>query len=366
MASPLESLLIPHLAEHGAISVADYMGTALLHPEHGYYTTKEPFGTSGDFTTAPEISQLFGEMVGAWIAGVWQSLNSPSPKGERELNTLLELGPGRGTLMVDMLRATRHAPGFHEAIAVHLVEASPRLQQIQQETLKDAHPRLHWREDMNALPPQPTFIVANEFFDALPVSQYLFTGGVWHERLVGVENDALAFTLSDPLPEGALDISAYPPPEEGDILEASPMALHMMHQLCMQLLMCNGAMLVVDYGYTQPAYGDTLQAVKSHHYHPVLETPGEADLTAHVDFAALADVARASGCKVFGAVSQGDFLRRLGIELRASALCRNASIQQAESILSGLERLVSPTQMGELFKVMAITAPYIERVEGFD
>ncbi len=321
----LRQQLEERIKTSGTISVAEYMEACVTH----YYATRDPFGKSGDFTTAPEISQVFGELIGAWLAVQWQAMGSP-------VCTLLELGPGRGTLMHDILRATQSVPGFHANLHINLLEISPALVALQRKTLKNH--RAHWLRNLDALPSLPLLFVANEFFDALPVRQ--FVGD--QERRV----DA-GFRF---VPGGEVTHETC---EAGEAI---------MKNLAAHIARFGGAGLVIDYGYAEGA-GDTLQAVKEHKKAGPLENPGEADLTAHVDFAALAAAAHAA--KVYGPVPQGTFLKRLGAELRAAALCKNATAEQQHTILSGLERLVAPQEMGELFKVLAICHPDLPAPEGF-
>jgi NADH dehydrogenase [ubiquinone] 1 alpha subcomplex assembly factor 7 len=301
-----------------------------------YYATRDPFGAKGDFTTAPEISQIFGELIGAWMAGGWQHLGAPHA-------LLCELGPGRGTLMKDVLRATKKVAGFHDAVTIRLVETSPTLIAIQNQALHGCHPRVTWQESLDNLPALPLLLIANEFFDTLPIEQHVMATNGWTERRIDCANETFAF-----VPEG-----------EEFIREESPASLAYITRIAAHIRRFGGAALVIDYGYHLPAgsgNGPTLQALRAHQETPVLELAGEVDLTAHVDFAGLARAALSTGAFVHGPVEQGLFLKRLGAELRATALCKAASPAQQEAILSGLERIVAPHQMGELFKVMAVTA----------
>ncbi len=334
----------------GPMTMARYMDLCLAHPEHGYYRTRDPLGRGGDFITAPEISQMFGEMLGLWAAQVWLDMGRP-----RRIS-LVELGPGRGTLMADALRAVRVVPGFLDAADIHLVETSPPLRDAQSQSLKDHRSRLHWHDRTAALPETPLIVLANEFFDALPIRQFQWTGQGWHERLVGLDDaGALAFGLS-PQPVARAALPMLPDnPDDGDIVESCPFAVDIFSGLCRRLQDHGGAALVVDYGYAGPATGDTLQAVAAHRFAPVLDNPGDADLTAHVDFSALASAARAAGTTPWGPVSQGDFLIALGIRERAAALRARARAQQASAIDSALERLTSTDGMGDLFRVLAAT-----------
>lgn len=336
----LQALLEERIAREGSIGVDDYMTLALSHPEFGYYMTRDPFGVRGDFTTAPEISQIFGELCGAWIAQQWMAQQEPSPC------VLLELGPGRGTLMKDMLRATARIEGFHSSLYVRLLEISPVLQALQRQTLRDTHPRLEWITALEELPSLPLYAVANEFFDALPIRQFVQE----QARRVVQENGALRLV---------------PDVQPQDVRETCEVGIAIITRLSEHMKRHGGALLAIDYGYEGESRGDTLQAVREHRYVSPLETPGEADVTAHVAFSALMDAATQTGASAYGPVPQGQFLRRLGAELRASALCYNATPQQRAAILSGLERLMAPHAMGRLFKAIAITPSGLPVPDGF-
>lgn len=328
--------LIAHIASNGPLTVAEYIARCNAH----YYATRDPLGMQGDFTTAPEISQIFGELVGAWVADQWQKTGAPQA-------LLCEAGPGRGTLMKDALRATWHVKGFHDAVAIRLIETSPQLRAKQQETLLNAHPLIHWAETFDELPPLPLFFIANEFFDALPTEQYVREKLELTQRRV--DHDGTNFVFKPP----------------GEVVrETSDVSCVIMRKLAAHIHRHGGAALIVDYGYDGVEQTDTLQAVKKHGYADPLQTPGEADLTTHVDFAALIQTARQSGAHAFGAVTQGTFLKRLGAELRATALCRQADPEQQKAILSGLERIAGPHEMGELFKVIAVTSSH-DKPAGF-
>lgn len=358
-ASPLSAHLKALIETDGPLTVARYMREALLHPEHGYYTTREPFGVAGDFITAPEISQIFGELIGLWCAAVWQQSGSP------DKIALVECGPGRGTLMADALRAARIVPGFRDAIEVHLVEASPRLRTLQRDTLSGIE--VVWHDTLDTLPDQPSLILGNEFFDALPIRQLLHRDGTWRERCIiwDTENDALGWSV---MPAPTALIRLMPSaliPAEGDIFEICEDGRMIAEQIARHITRCGGAGLFLDYGHGKSAFGDTFQALRGHQYVDVLETPGTADLTAHVDFDALLESAASSGCICFGTVTQGQFLSALGMEARARALVENASPAQAATIRSGARRLIEPTEMGTLFKAVAITAPGMDTLPGF-
>jgi NADH dehydrogenase [ubiquinone] 1 alpha subcomplex assembly factor 7 len=350
--APLLAKLARRIAAEGPISVADYMAAALTDPEHGYYMGRDPLGVAGDFVTAPEISQMFGELIGLWFAEAWQSLGAPSRAA------LVELGPGRGTLMADSLRAARQVPDFAAAFEVHLVEVSPALRARQREVLADAG--AIWHDDLAAVPELPLLVIANEFFDALPVRQLVKRADGWGERQVALatsgEPPALAFAVAqaDPALEDLVPGALRDAPT-GALFEVASAGQDLARTIARRLQRHGGAALVIDYGHGERALGDTLQAVRRHARHDVLDEPGRADLTCHVDFAALARAAREAGAAIHGPVAQGAFLERLGIAARAARLMESATPPQREDIRSGLLRLTSADQMGALFKVLALT-----------
>ncbi len=359
--TPLEREIRSLIEADGPMPVARYMALCLGHPRHGYYTTRDPLGAAGDFTTAPEMSQIFGELIGLWCAEVWRRMGAP----RRVL--LVELGPGRGTLMQDMLRAARVLPEFHAALEVHLIETSPKLRERQRIALAEAGVPITWHERPKSLPDGPLLAVANEFVDALPVDQFVKTENGWHERRVGLQPDGkLAFGL-DPAQLPALEDKLPPrlrPAPAGAMLEqrdSTPL-----QEIARRIAASGGAGLVVDYGHMQTAFGDTLQAVRKHKQFDPLADPGEADLTAHVDFEALGDAVKGQGVSLHGPVTQGDFLRRLGIELRAKRLKKSAPAH-AGAIGAAVARLTDPTPgMGELFKALAFTNRNLPAPPGFD
>ena len=355
--SPLEAELRRMIAVNGPMTLETYMGLALAHPAYGYYTTRDPLGTSGDFVTAPEISQMFGELVGLWAAEVWALMGAPAPL------RLIELGPGRGTLMADALRAAQVSREFQSALDIHLVEISPALEARQRQTLAHVGARISWHQSMESVPPGPAIILANEFFDALPVRHYIKTARGWCERLVGIDDqNALVFGQSSvPEPDIKID-AAY-----GSVLEIGAQAQVLMGELAGRIATGGGAMLLLDYGHVQTGLGETLQALKGHEFANPLEDPGEADLTAHVDFAALARAARAKGAGVSGPVTQGSFLQVLGIAQRATALKRRASSSQITAIDAGLRRLTGAGEndMGKLFKAMGVAHRSLGELPGF-
>jgi SAM-dependent MidA family methyltransferase len=336
----LKSQLIQQISATGPITLADYMTTCLLHPQHGYYTTRDPLGVGGDFTTAPEISQMFGEMVGLCLAQSWLDQGAPAPF------VLAELGPGRGTLMADVLRATRAVPGFHEAAQLYLVEASPTLRKEQAGRLGEAH----WVADAAELPSGPLFLIANEFFDALPIRQFQRDPAGWRERMIGVEHGELAIGLSSPAPIAALD-HRLADTETDQIVETCAPAAAIAADLGSRIAEHGGLALIIDYGGWH-SIGDTFQALEHHAFADPLAAPGQADLTAHVDFEALALAAPpAQHSKL---CPQGVFLERLGITARAQALATGLSGEALDTHIAAHRRLTHPEEMGSLFKVLAL------------
>ncbi|MEJ6394085.1 SAM-dependent methyltransferase [Gymnodinialimonas sp. 2305UL16-5] len=341
----LKARLIRRIARLGPISVADYMAECLFDPEHGYYATRDPLGHGGDFVTAPEISQMFGELLGLWLAQVW--MDQGQPKG-----ILAELGPGRGTLMADILRATQAVPGFHDAMAVHLIEASPVLRRAQTETL--AGREVHHHDSIADLPEAPVFLVANEFFDALPIRQFQMSDvGDWQERQIGAEDGDLIWGLAPPAPLDVAD--TYTP---GQIVETCAPAIAIAEEIGRRVARHGGGALIVDYG-DAVSRGDTFQAVAGHAYADPLAAPGQADLTAHVAFAPLAQAA--APAQAFGPIPQGVFLERLGITGRAQALAKSLSGAALDDHIAAHRRLTHPGEMGTLFKVLALLPASAQR-----
>jgi SAM-dependent MidA family methyltransferase len=338
--TPLSQIIAAEIREKGPMPLDRYMALCLGHPIHGYYVTRDPFGLEGDFTTAPEISQMFGELIGVWCVTAFQAMGMPA-----HFN-LVELGPGRGTLMADLLRAAGKVREFGQAAQIHLVETSPVLRRIQHRTLGE---QAAWHDSFATVSMGPTILIANEFFDALPVRQFERREGNWFERRVGLSAGGrliigLAQTI-EPLP-------AVP---DGAIIESAPDRLALAHEIGTRLSAAPGSALIIDYGHAASGQGDTLQAVRKHEFTGLLDAPGEADITAHVDFEALRIAFRQTGCNVHGPITQAQFLKALGIELRADRLGEEARLAAS--------RLAGEHQMGNLFKVMAITsanlpAPY--------
>ncbi len=335
----LADLLKRRIATTGPITLADYMSEALLHPEHGYYTTRDPLGATGDFVTSPEISQMFGEMIGLCLAQAW--IDQGRPNG-----ILAELGPGRGTLMQDILRATKGVAGFHDALDLHLVEASPVLRAAQSARLPN--PTFH--ADVSTLPDAPLFLVANEFFDALPVRQFQRDGTGWRERMVGLEGDTLTIGLSAAAPIALLE-HRLADTKDGDLVEVCPALPAIMGQIGERIGTRGGAALIIDYGDWR-SQGDTLQALRGHKPVDPLDAPGTADLTTHVDFEVITQ--SAAPARYTRITPQGVFLERLGITQRAQSLAQSMSGDVLESHIAAHRRLTHPSEMGDLFKVVGI------------
>jgi SAM-dependent MidA family methyltransferase len=348
--TPLARLLVQRIRETGPITVADYMAECLLHPVHGYYTTREPFGAAGDFITAPEISQMFGELIGLALAQAWLDRGCPAPF------TLAELGPGRGTLMADILRATKGVPGFHSSAQVTLVEASARLRKIQRETLADYS--VSWSDRIEALSEAPLFLIANEFLDALPIRQFQHGPDGWQERLIGLRDDQPVFGLSAALPQ-VPDTPAFRNALDTALVEDCPAARLAVAEVSTRIARHGGVAYWIDYGGWR-SQGDTLQALRNHASDDPLAHPGQADLTAHVDFEPLAAMAPA-----FAYDTQGAVLARLGIDARAERLARNLTGAALENHWAAHRRLTHPEEMGSLFKVLAITSAGAPQPPGF-
>ncbi len=337
----LQDLLVQRIRQQGPIRLDDYVQTCLLHPEHGYYSTRDPLGAAGDFTTAPEISQMFGELLGLALGQAWLDQGAPAPF------TLAELGPGRGTLMADLWRATARVPGFHAAANVCLLEASPALRASQARLLQELSPA--WIDHAEDLPARPLFLVANEFFDALPIRQFQRAGDAWRERHVGLAEDSLQLGLGPATPQPALD-HRLPDTKEGDVVEDAPALAPIAATIGARIRDHGGAALIVDYGDWR-SLGDTLQALKDHKPVDPLATPGQADLTAHVDFEALAQAAPCTHTRLTG---QGVFLERLGITQRAQNLAKGLTGKAREAHVAAHRRLTHPAEMGTLFKVLGL------------
>lgn len=358
--TPLEERLVDLIKLKGPISVADYMADAIGHPHEGYYVSQKAIGADGDFTTAPEISQIFGELIGLWLVEAWRSM------GEPESFNLIELGPGRGVLMEDILRAARLKPAFINGACLWLLETSGRLRHEQQKRLRASGVKPLWADEFADIPPAPSLIVANEFFDCLPIHQYQYTENGWRERMVGLspEGDRLAFTLADAPPEASIKLPADAAP--GDIFEISPDGRGFAAEIAALLSEHGGSALIVDYGHMASGLGDTLQAVRRHQYWPPLAAPGRADVTAHVDFEALSRTAIDHGAASHGPVTQGRFLEGLGLTIRVEMLCKDKSAEEAAKIRAGAHRIAAPNEMGEIFKALCLSAPNLPTPAGFE
>ena len=357
--SPLGDKIVRLIEAQGPIPVSQFMMLALHDAEHGVYASRNAIGREGDFITAPEVSQMFGELIGLWLLEVWRQQDRP-----KQIR-LAELGPGRGTLMKDVLRAARLDAQFVAALDVMLVEASPTLQAIQAKTLHDSPTAIRWSAKVSdVFGDAPLFLIANEFFDALPIHQYVKTETGWHERMVTANDGDLAFALA-PIPLNGLAVpESRGEAETGAVFESSPASTALAEEIGAHIAEHSGAALIIDYGYKATGFGETLQGIAKHRIAPVLESPGSADLSAHVDFSELAEAATRGGAKSYGPVTQGAFLEALGIAHRAEMLAKKNPAQSG-FIESALQRLTAPDQMGNLFKAMAILPTIAPAPPGF-
>ena len=358
--SPLQVELRKLIKSSGPMPVWRYMELCLTHPQHGYYVARDPLGREGDFTTSPEVSQMFGELLGLWTASVWKVIDSPS------VLRLIELGPGRGTMMADALRALRVLPPLYQSLSVHLVEINPVLRDKQKSTLAGVR-NIAWHERLDDVPDGPSVILANEYFDVLPIHQVVKRETGWHERVVEIDGTGqLVFgTAAEPTPR----FEALLPPlvraaPVGAVFEWRPDAEIM--RIATRVRDQGGAALIIDYGHLRSDVGDTFQAIARHSFTDPLKNPGQADITAHVDFQALARAAEDLGAEVHGPVSQGDFLKRLGIETRAVTLMAKTTPEISEDISGALKRLIGGGRggMGSMFKVLAISEPHLTTLAG--
>jgi NADH dehydrogenase [ubiquinone] 1 alpha subcomplex assembly factor 7 len=345
----------------GPLSVADYMSEALANPKYGYYMNGDPFGKAGDFITAPEISQMFGELIGIWCAATWGQMGAP------EKIKLIEVGPGRGTLMVDLLHALQIAPDFLATIEIHMIETSPDLEKHQKRNLRALDKNIKWHKNFTEVPAGPFILFANELLDALPIQQFERSSSGWIERKVACDVNGNLMWLLDGqiiaaqnfIPVTLKDCAV------GSIFELSTVAANLVTSIAQSILEYGGTALFIDYGYVKSATGDTLQAIKGHKFHDVLKDPGNVDLSAHVDFEYLGKQAKATGILSYDVISQRNFLRMLGIEHRANQLKRVASIRQQSDIITGLNRLIGADEMGSLFKAFVLAHPDQPVPEGF-
>ena len=350
--SPLKARLIKQITQMGPIALSDYMAQCLLDPEFGYYINKNPFGGQGDFITAPEISQMFGELIGLGLAQYWLDIGAPDPF------VLAELGPGTGTLMSDLLRATKLVPGFQQAARISLIEAAPAMRARQKAQLHAYD--IAWHADLSQIEDYPLFLVANEFFDALPIRQFMRTLSGWSETMIGLQEGDLIFGRGPQCPPALLtgkwDITA-----PDDIIETSAASVAIAQEIGLKISKRGGLALIIDYGDIG-GKNDTFQAMQNHTYVDALQNPGQADLTAHVDFAALV---AASQPAVGFVMQQGTWLLSLGIEARAQRLAQNLKGAGLKNHWAAMKRLTDPTGMGNLFKVLALTAPKAPLAPGF-
>lgn len=351
------------IALNGPISIAEYMHICMADPEHGYYKTQEVIGRQGDFITAPEVSQMFGELIGIWCIATWQKLGKPSPF------CLAELGPGKGTLIQDLLRAAKNNSEFMNAAQVVLVETSDALQKVQKTKLPNdlvESGKIHWEIDIDQLPKMPVIFIANEFFDVVPFRQYVKKQSGWHEIGIGLSpgNTLQKTALANQIETSRLPAHADDEPE-GAVFEHAPAREAIMQTLAEQINKHQGAALIIDYGHLVSGFGDTFQAMAQHAYADPLVAPGENDLTSHVDFQPLTAAAQAADLQSVHTATQGDFLLNLGLLERAGSLGRGKDEADQNRIHSEVERLAAPDQMGTLFKVMAIASSGIKLV-GFE
>jgi NADH dehydrogenase [ubiquinone] 1 alpha subcomplex assembly factor 7 len=341
--NPLEQFLVDVIAVEGPLRVDRYMSLCLGHPQHGYYITRDPLGEAGDFITAPEVSQVFGELIGVWAVGAWAAMGQP------DAFSLVELGPGRGTLMADVLRTVRKAaPAFAAAASLHLVETSPVLRQKQRAVVGEA---AHWHDRLEDVPEGPMILLANEFFDAIPIRQFERREGVWRERVLGLADGRLSLGVGGIVP-GTMG-------KDGDILELAPARDVIAREIGARLAAHAGAALIIDYGHLHTAPGDTLQAMRDHRFVALTETPGEADITSHVDFEKLAHALTEAGAVVQPGMTQRDFLLAMGLEQRFAQLQGKADDATRATLSRQMARLADEAQMGNLFKVLSATAPGI-------
>jgi NADH dehydrogenase [ubiquinone] 1 alpha subcomplex assembly factor 7 len=363
MYSALESEIRRRIAVAGPMPVRQYMTLCLTHPDFGYYATRDPFGRKGDFITSPEVSQVFGELLGLWSAEIWRLMGSP------ENVRLIELGPGRGTMMLDALRAVQVVPAFRSALVLHLVEISPVLQASQQQALSAVDVPMMWHQQFDEVPDGPSIILANEMFDVLPVNQAIKQINGWYERVIELDkDDRLAFGIAPeviPLFDQLIPDSVRDAPI-GSIYEwrADTLPLAIGRRVAQQ----NGAALIIDYGHVRSAPGETLQAVGSHAFVSPLLSPGQVDLTAHVDFQAVGNAAESMGARLHGPIEQARFLRNLGIEQRTKTLMAAAPPEKVADIQGAVKRLLGEgrTDMGKLFKALAISHQSLRDLPGFE
>lgn len=359
--SPLQSEIERLIKSCGPMPVWRYMELCLMHPQYGYYLSRDPLGREGDFVTAPEVSQMFGELLGLWAASVWKAIGSPP------LLRLIELGPGRGTMMADALRALRVLPPLYQALSIHLVEVNPVLREKQKATLSGSR-HVSWHDTIDDVPDGPAVIFANEYFDVLPIHQMVKRETGWHERTVELDSNGKLVFGAAPEPIPRFDVLLPPlvrAAPHGAVFEWRPDAEIM--KIASRVRDQDGAALIIDYGHGRSDAGDTFQAIASHTFADPLKNPGQTDVTAHVDFQSLVRAAEDLGARVHGPVTQGEFLRQLGIETRALSLMAKATHEVAEDIAGAMQRLVGGGRggMGQMFKVLAVSEPNLTMLAGF-
>ncbi len=359
--TPLEADIRRRITAAGPMPVGEFMSLCLTHPEHGYYVTRDPLGRRGDFTTAPEVSQMFGELIGLWMVTVWQQMGAP------ETVHVIELGPGRGTMMSDAMRAAKIAPDFIKATMLHFVEISPPLQALQEQAIGALGMTARWHRSQDQVPSGQAIVIANEFFDALPINQAVKMGDGWHRRCIGIGPDSAFRYEVEPQPMPHFEATLPPivrQAREGEIFEWR--SDHETIELGRRIAREPSAALLIDYGHVESATGETLQAVRGHLFADPLAEPGEADMTAHVDFEALSRSLEAIGPRAYGPIEQAVFLDRIGINARAQTLKTNASRAKLHDIDAAMARLTGSgrTGMGALFKVLALTHPKLAAPPG--
>lgn len=357
--TPLAGRIARLIAASGPIPLAEYMHMAMADPQYGYYANRQALGAAGDFVTAPEVSQIFGELIGVWCASLWRAAGCPSPF------ILAEAGPGRGTLMADLLRATSRMTDFRRAARIRLIETSPLMIEAQKRALAGIEADIGWVGALSQLGEGPLIFIANEFLDVLPTRQYVKSGPVWRERMVALSDSG---ALSPVLGPGFADPAWLPAghEQEGDgaVFERSPSREAFVETLALRLGETGGAGLLIDYGHARSGFGDTFQAMRAHAAADPFSAPGEADLTTHVDFASLAGAAAAGGASASRIASQGEFLLSMGLRERAASLSAGKSPEQQAQIVAAAQRLAGPQEMGALFKVFALAAPQWREAAG--
>lgn len=352
------------ISENGPMPISKFMSQALNHYTQSYYKNLNPIGTNGDFITAPEISQLFGEIVGIWCANYWHTEKKPNKI------KLIELGPGKGTLMSDILRATKHIEGFHNAVEICLVEINTKLKELQKQKIQ--HKKVSWFEHFDQIPQNCfSIIIANEFFDALPIEQYIKRDEIWHINMVDIEGDPDNLCITKHVVKDNIRdflTTKYPDAPEGSIVEINDESAILIKSISKSIQKHGGAALVIDYGYIDNPnrnFISTLQSIKDHKFNPIFNEIGNSDITAHVNFSTLVETAAFYGAHTYGPISQGQFLQNMQIEVRKEMILKKTPPSQKDSFISGYNRLINKDQMGELFKVMAFSHKKTKNYIGF-